>query len=135
MERGFRLLARNLGVCATAFVVLTGCSDSRALPPTVASPPAPTPQPTPQGTYTVSGVVSALAGRLAEPLAGVHVEDSERHVFVNTGPDGSYTIADVANSPSLGHAYIYFQKNGYRSQSRQFLLTGDTRLDVTLVRE
>ena len=128
-------IARNLIVCGSVFV-LSGCGGSGPLPAAPSKPIVPFQPPLiPQGTYTVSGVVSALAGGLAEPLAGVHVEDSERHVFVNTGPDGSYTIADVVNSPSLGQAYIFFQKNGYRAQSRQFLLTGDTRLDVTLVRE
>jgi hypothetical protein len=78
--------------------------------------------------------VSEVVGGQTVPLEGVHVEDSERHVFVKTAADGSYTIADVARS-SFGGGYIYFAKQGYRSQSRQFALTGDLRLDVMLVRE
>jgi hypothetical protein len=78
--------------------------------------------------------VSEVVGGQTVPLEGAHVEDSERHVFVKTAADGSYTIADVARS-SFGGAYIYFAKEGYRSQSRQFALAGDLRLDVILVRQ
>ena len=64
------------------------------------------------------------------PIEGAHVEDSNRHIFVTTGPDGSYRIPDV----SAGGAFIYFAKTGFTSLSRQFTVTGDTVLDVSLVR-
>jgi hypothetical protein len=125
-----------LGVAAVCSVVLAGCgTDSGSLPTPTATSPTPQPNPPTQRTFIVSGVVSELVGSQMVPLEGAHVEDSERHVFVKTGRDGSYTIADVANSPSLGQASIYFAKEGYRWQARQFLLTSDTRLDLTLVRE
>ena len=136
MECRTNMLGWKLGLCATAFVVLSGCNDSGPLPPTVIPSPAPSPapqppQPIPQGTYTVSGVVSAGVGDLARPVEGVHVEDSQRHVFVKTGADGSYTIREVA----AGAAYFYFEKEGFHSQTRQFALTGDMRLDIQLVRQ
>ena len=53
-----------------------------------------------------------------------------RHVFVTTGPDGSYRIPDL----NAGGASIYFAKAGFSSLSRQFTVTGDTLLDVSLVR-
>jgi hypothetical protein len=65
------------------------------------------------------------------PLEGVHVEDSQRHVSVKTDVDGSYRIENVAP----GGAYFFFGKDGYRSQTRQFPLTDDTRVDVMLVRQ
>ena len=131
-----RCYIRLLGVAAVCSGVLAGCgTDSGSLPTPTAASPTPQPNPPTQRTFTVSGVVSELVGGQIVPLEGAHVEDSERHVAVKTGRDGSYTIADVANSPSLGNAYIYFAKEGYRSQSRQFLLTSDSRLDMTLVRE
>ena len=125
---------RLLGTAVLCCGVLAGCSDTRS--PSFPTAVSPTPQPTPQplGGVTVSGVVSEVVGGQTVPLEGVHVEDSERHVFVRTAADGSYTIAEVARS-SFGGAYIYFAKQGYRSQSRQFALTGDLRLDVMLVRE
>jgi hypothetical protein len=126
---------RLLAVAALCSGILAGCGTGSGAPPTpTAASPIPQPNTT-QRTFTVSGVVSELVGGQTVPLAGAHVEDSERHVSVKTGRDGSYTLADVANSPSLGNAYIYFAKEGYRSQSRQFLLTSDSRVDVTLVRE
>jgi hypothetical protein len=76
-------------------------------------------------------VVSELVGGQIVPLSDVHVEDSQRHIFVATGRDGSYTISEVG----AGAAYFYFGRTGFRSQTRQFSLTGDTRLDITLVRE
>jgi len=129
-----------LGVAAVCSGVLAGCGTSSVPSPT---PPSSLPSPTSalqpslsfDRTYTVSGVVSELVGGQTVPLEGAHVEDSERHVSVKTSRDGSYTIADVPNSRSIGSAYIYFAKAGYLSQSRQPLLTSDTRLDVTLVRE
>lgn len=125
-----------LGVGAMCCGVLAGCgTDSGPLPTPTAASPTPQPNPAAQRTFTISGVVSELVGDQMVPVEGAHVEDSERHVSVKTGRDGSYTIADVANSPSLGNAYIYFAKAGYRSQTRQFLITSDTRLDMTLVRE
>jgi len=137
MGHYIRLLAPRLGICATALVMLSGCSDSSPLRPTRVSsapgspPPSPVPQPTPQGTYTVSGVVSGAVGEMAEPVEGAHVEDSQRHVFAKTGADGSYTIRDVG----AGDAYFYFAKEGFRSETRQFTLTGDLRLDIQLVRQ
>ena len=125
---------RLLGIAVLCCGVLAGCRDTRS--PSFPTAVSPTPQPTPQppGSVTVSGVVSEVVGGQTVPLEGVHVEDSERHVFVRTAADGSYTITEVARS-SFGGAYIYFAKQGYRSQSRQFALTGDLRLDVMLVRE
>ena len=132
----------TLGVCVIFCAGLLACGpDSYRRPPlpTGATPnptPSPTPNPTPppQGPFTVSGVVSEVVDGRILPLEGAHVEDSERHVFVKTAADGSYTLTEVAIS-SYGGAYIYFAKPGFRSQSQQFPLTGDKRLDVTLVRE
>jgi hypothetical protein len=132
MSDRIRLLARNLAVCAAAAGVLSGCSDRGPVPVTSPSLVTPGPQPRPtQGNYTVSGVVSAVAGAVEQPLEGVHVEDSQRHVFVKTGADGSFTIREVQG----GGAYFYFAKEGFRSQTRQFELSADTRLDIRLVRE
>jgi hypothetical protein len=124
-----------LAIAVVSFGALEGCgTDSPSLP----SPPvvSPTPQPSPptQGPYTVSGVVSEIVAGQTVPLEGAHVEDSERHVSVKTALDGSYTIRDVAVS-AFGGAYIYFAKEGYGSQVRQFRLTGEHRVDVTLVRQ
>jgi hypothetical protein len=131
MQSYFRLVC----VCVVSGGVLFGCGDS-----SFPTGPSPTPtvtapaQPTPVGPYTVSGVVSEVVDGRMVPLEGAHVEDSQRHVSVKTASDGSYTLTNVVES-SLGGAYIYFAKDGFRSQSRQFALTGDTRLDVTLVRQ
>jgi hypothetical protein len=79
--------------------------------------------------------VTELVGGQTMPLEGAHVEDSERHVFVKSRADGSYAISDVALT-QFGGAYIYFAKEGYRSQVRIVPLTAaDIRVDVTLVRE
>ena len=133
MERYIRLL----GIAVLCCGVLGGCGDSRSVPlPTAASPTPPPPAPQPPGPtgFTVSGIVSEVIGGETVPLAGAHVEDSERHVWVKTGADGSYSIRDVAIS-AFGGAYIYFAKEGYGSQVRQFPLTGEHRVDVTLVRQ
>ena len=136
---------RLLGVAAISCAVLSGCGSNSSvlsLPtgassapqpspqPTPQPTPRPTPQPTPAITYAVSGVVSEVVDGHTVPIEGAHVEDSQRHVFVKTGPDGSYTIPDVGG----GAAYIYFAKEGFGMQTRQFNLSGDTRLDITLVR-
>jgi len=101
-------------------------------PPTAPSPspPAP-PPPVSQGTFTVSGVVSEAVGGVLIPLEAVHVEDSNRHYFINTGSDGSYAIRDVAS----GAAYFYIAKQGFRSETRQFTVASDMRLDIQLVRQ
>src|SRR5215208_5908284 len=105
MERCIRLLGVALLCCG----LLSGCgTDGRSLPFLTAASPTlpPTAQP-PRGPVTVAGVVSEVVSGHTVPLEGVHVEDSERHFFVQTGADGSYTIADVAVS-SFGGAYIFF---------------------------
>ena len=133
MKRYVRRLVIGVLCCG----VLAGCgTDSRLLPlPTTPSPaPQSTRQPPGPTRFTLSGVVSEVIGGQTVALEGAHVEDSERHVSVKTGADGSYTIADVAIT-QFGGAYIYFAKVGYRSQSQIVPLTGDIRLDVTLVRE
>ena len=133
MERHIQRLARNLAVCTIACGVLSACGGhSGPLSPTaIPSAPIQTPPPIPQGPFTVSGVVSEMVGNLIVPLEGAHVEDSMRHYYVKTGGDGSYTIRDVA----AGAAYFYVAKDGFRSQTRQFSLTADTRLDLQLVRQ
>ena len=75
--------------------------------------------------------MSAVVGDALVPVDGVHVEDSQRHVFAKTGVDGTYTIPDVGS----GAAYFYFSKDGFRSETRQFTLAGDMRLDIQLVRQ
>lgn len=133
-----RRYIRRFSVVVLCCGLLGACgTDSRS--PTAPSPPPqaqgfPQPTPPPQGSFTVSGVVSEVIGGQTVPLEGVHVEDSERHVFVKSGADGGYTILDVAVS-SFGGAYIYFAKEGYRSEVRQFALTGNMRVDVVLVRQ
>ena len=125
-------IARNLTVCGSVFVVLSGCGGSGPLPAAPSQQIVPAqPQPIPQGTFTVSGVVSRAGSAQVVPLEGVHVEDSQRHVFVKTGNDGSYTIRDVG----AGFAYFYFKKDGYRAYVSTFTLTGDTRLDIQLTQE
>jgi hypothetical protein len=130
-----RRLARNLGICVIACGLIAACGDGSGpvSPPTApsASPPVPTPAPPPQGTFTVYGVVSELVDHVLVPLEGVHVEDSNRHYFINTGSDGSYTIRDVA----AGAAYFYIAKQGFRAETRQFSLASDTQLDIQLVRQ
>jgi hypothetical protein len=114
--------------------VLSGCgTQNGARFPTAASPTPPPSVPTP-ASITVSGLVTEVVGGQAVPLIGAHVEDSQRHVFVRTGDDGSYSLTGVVMS-SFGGAYVYYAKEGYRPQVREFPLVGDTRVDVTLVRE
>ena len=136
MERFNRVFPLAVLCCA----VFAGCgTQTQSRFPTAASPtpqsssPPPPSAPTP-ATITVSGVVTEAVGGQAVPLVGAHVEDSERHEFVKTAADGTYTLTGVVKS-SFGGAYVFFAKEGYRSQVRQFPLTGDTRVDVTLVRE
>lgn len=119
--------ARHLGICAAAVIVLSGCDGSRPAP---ASPTA-LPSASVQGSFTISGEVTEVVGGLVVPLQGVHVEDSMRHVFVMTGADGSYTIRDVYG----GAAYLYFTKDGFASQTRQFTLARDTRVNMELARQ
>ena len=134
MQRDMRRLTVAVICCA----LLAACGvDSRS--PTAATPPVqpqalPQPTPPPPGGFTVSGVVSEVISGQTVPLEGVHVEDSERHVFVNSGADGSYTITEVAVS-YLGGASIYFAKAGYTSQVRRIPLTANMRVDVVLVRQ
>ena len=138
MERYIRLL----GIAIVSCGLLSGCdrgadSSSLRLPTGFTPTPTPTPSPPappPASSYTVSGVVSEVVDGQTVPLEGAHVEDSERHVSVKTAADGSYTLTEVAISWN-GGAYIYFAKTGFRSQVRQFPLTGDHRVDVTLIRE
>lgn len=133
-----RFYSRVLAVSFMCCGVLSGCrTDPGPMElGTPTFPTQPTPQPTPQPppSFVVSGVVSHIVGGQTMPLNDVRVEDSERHVWVTTAVDGSYTITDVAVS-AFGGAYIYFTKNGYRGLARQFPLTGEHRVDVTLVRE
>lgn len=140
MKRRFGLVGRTGVLAAIAVFAFSGCGDggpaNPVSPSVTSSPAAPpaAPQPLPGGIgYTVSGVVSELVGGVAVPLEGVHVDDSQRHVFVTSAADGSYTIRDVETHQ--GSAYFYFFKEGYGSLTRTFPLTSqDTRLDVQFVR-
>jgi hypothetical protein len=126
---------RLLGGVAISCAVLSGCSNTATVPTGPSAPyAAPQPVPSPPGGFTLSGVVSEVINGQSVPIEGVHVEDSRFHQFVNTGPDGSYRITDVGVDPYIG-ATIYFAKTGFRSQTRRFVPSGDTRLDISLIRE
>lgn len=127
---------RCLGAATICCLVLAGCGSDTGALATPTGPPS-TPQPTPQPpvNFVIAGVVTELVAGQTVPLEGAHVEDSERHYAVKTGADGSYRIPDVALSYA-GGGYIYFAKEGYRSQVRIVPLVGtDARVDVTLVRQ
>ena len=132
-----RRFIRRLGVLVGC-AILAGCvTQSSPAPPPTDPAPAPSPQPTQPVTYTVRGVVSEVVNDLTVPLEGAHVEDSERHVWVNTRADGSYTMPDAVFVPREGGAHIYFAKPGYKSQVHIVSPPNalEARVDVTLVRE
>lgn len=119
-------------LAAVAVVALSGCGSSNPISPSV--PIAAAPVPAPQGPFTVTGVVTELVGDGPVAVAGAHVEDSQRHFFVLTAADGSYTIQDV--EPFQGNIYLYFAKDGYQPVTRTLApASTDMRVDILLVRE
>jgi hypothetical protein len=114
-----------------------------APPPTSGPPPALTP------TGSLAGVVSEMTPTGSKPVGGVIVyimtcgtfncpDAASREVL--TDSDGAYRIPQLYNGPLN---YLWVSKEGYRAESlgpcpdgcdRTLVISGDTRLDIEIVR-
>ena len=78
--------------------------------------------------YTLSGVVSELTPTGQVPLAGVEVWGMY-HDFTRTDDDGRYEMTVFS-----GTNVMTLRKEGFRDLDTTTIISGDTRLDLQLVR-
>ena len=112
-------------VIITVTASATGCGNAAA-PPTV-----PTAQATPQPLFTLSGTVVERTGVSSVPVEGAIVSHLAIGRSATTDRNGGYVIADV---PGSILTTIVVTKDGYQNTSRSVSVSGDTRLDLQLVR-
>jgi hypothetical protein len=90
----------------------------------------------PPSGRSLAGVVFERVGSVAVPIAGAVVEDSYTHLSALTAPDGRYRIefnpADLGRFD--GFADIFVRKDGFETANRSVVITGDSRLDLELIR-
>jgi hypothetical protein len=79
--------------------------------------------------YTLSGIVFEMTEGGPVPVAGVHVENSNLHDGMLTDEKGFYSIRALR-----GSLFLYVNKAGYFSVSHDLSISGDTRMDIQLVR-
>ena len=121
----------RLVVVVTLAVSTWACSGSPVSPTSPASvAPTPSPAPTSQLTYILSGVVFEVTPTGVRPIAGVQVEEYDRHQFATTDADGVYRISGV----SAGRIGVGFEKEGYQSSRSTVTVNGDTRFDIQAIR-
>ena len=87
--------------------------------------------------YTVSGMVFEMTPSGRVPLEGAYVTGSWDYP-VTTDSNGFFSLSVCGDSPCLfykGDRFnVYVSKNGYQPEQRDVTISGDTRLDIQLVR-
>lgn len=120
-KRGCVLLLAMLAAACSG----SGSSPAPSAPSTVPQVPAP--------TFTLSGVISAARATGVVPLEGVQVSWTSDPLTgqqsVMTDGSGYYSIPGLPATTG-----ITVSKYPYRQERRSLWLTGDTRLDLQLVR-
>lgn len=106
----------------SAAIALAACTIACGQAPT--SPAPPSTQNRLVGTVSESSVNGAL------PLEGAVVTDLASGRSVTTNQAGAYSIEELPN----GFASIFISKDGYQSVTRLLSVSGETRLDLQLVR-
>lgn len=115
--------ARLLSVGAFALVVAS-CGGSQS-----ASPISPTPL-VPRPTFTLSGLVFAATPTGLVPVEGVVVEEANLRQRATTDANGAYSISGLYAMSNV----VTASKIGYETDSRTLTISGDTRLDLRVVR-
>ncbi len=95
-----------------------------------AKPTVPTPVVAPVRTFTVSGVISTQTPTRLTPLEGVQVFMNGRRT--TTDGDGAYSLSDVEPNP-FGNS-VSATKAGFGTETTNLTISGDTRVDMQLVR-
>lgn len=97
-------------------------------------PTAPSAPPLPSAvpTYTLSGVVFAPTPTGLAPVEGVGVraDSGGSRLDATTDNNGSYTITGVY----AGTSSVSASKEGYETDRRTVTISGDTRLDLRIIR-
>jgi hypothetical protein len=93
------------------------------------SPSAPTTS-TVLTTYTVSGTVSEATATGAQPVEGVQIEETATHRRTTTDANGVYHLSGLL---ALSNS-ISASKSGYATTSSMVIISGDTHLDLRIVR-
>lgn len=85
------------------------------------------------GSFTLSGAVTEVIAGRATPVAGVKVYRSVTGGWqgATTDPSGAYTLRGMYASS----AEVAIVHNGYKRFTQILPISGDTRFDITLVRE
>jgi hypothetical protein len=114
---------RRLSLVLILAVSTWACGSSGPTMPTTLVAPA-------RPTFTLSGVVSAVTPTSLMPLEGVHM-------FVNghratTDDQGFYSIAGL--EPNSSGGAVTATKPGYKVETTSLMISGDTRVDMQLVR-
>ena len=80
--------------------------------------------------YTLSGLVSAMTPTGPEPVEGVLVEESNSSQYSTTDQNGFYSIPVLPARTTRVSA----RKTGYVTDTKTLTITGDTQLDIRVVR-
>lgn len=116
---------KGLAIALSVATLLAACGDRRS-----PSEPAPAAPSAPAVTYTLSGIVSEDGPAGVTPLEGAIVLVTNSGQHATTGSDGSYSLSGVAALP----IFVRVSKPGYVDTSRTLTLSGDTRMDLQVVR-
>lgn len=120
VKDGYESLTRSVSVSGETRLDLQLVSRREPLPPSV-----------------LWGVVYEKTASGQVPIAAVHVEDSNTHISSKTDAEGRYRLEFSGIERSLfdGFASLYVAKEGYQTISQwETAVTGDTRLDIEIVR-
>ena len=115
------------GLCAVVGVAVTVSACGRTTP---TSPMPPIPPSAPAATYTVSGVVSTASETGRRPVEGIVVRDASSAQRATTDRNGFYSLPGLhARATS-----IVVEGYGYVAVTRTLTISGDTQLDIEVVR-
>jgi hypothetical protein len=90
----------------------------------------PIPPSAPAATYTLSGVVSTASETGLKPVEGIVVRDAVSAQRTNTDRNGFYSLSGLQALPTA----IVVEGYGYVAVTRTLTISGDTQLDIEVVR-
>ena len=105
-------------------ILLPGC-DGTSTPATPTGPTA-----APISSYILSGTISEITAAGPAPIEGAHVADTRNRSFVVTDDNGRYSIPVM---PAMT-IFVSVTRWGYATETKEIAMSGNTQLDIRLVR-
>ena len=115
---------KHLPLALTLAILVSACGNGS---PGTAAPTTPA---APVGTHIVSGFIVEMTAAGSAPVEGVRVMEATSQATATTDRAGFFSLSGV---PAV-NAFFSATKDGYERFTKSVQISGDTRLDIAMVR-